>query len=255
MSGWRWCRWLQQHHIGRMGNESFTGTSMFTLTQSEPYCTWLQPLLSFGCIKPGKVVHCICPNFLCWQQLLTAHASPCRPTKHQPAPCSLKRYPSATYGEVVRQQAARASEAAAGGQQQQQLPPHKPKQGDQGRPGQLQQQPESAAALAAERWQAYALPDELQPGSAGQPVAVRCVGCGYGKQKRLLQLWVREQRGIPGVCVPEVMPEVPFITADCEVGKAGVDAGGSWGGGECWSGDAVIPIALLSLQGGSPNLI
>jgi len=123
---------------------------------------------------------------------------------------------SATYGEMVRQQLARSTSTPSSSGAQ-----HKARDKDQGvtttAAAQQQQQPSEATAA---RWQAYAaaLPDELQPGSAGRPVPMRCVGCGYGKQQRLLSLWLREQRLSKAAgAVPDPLPEVPFFSADCEV--------------------------------------
>jgi hypothetical protein len=74
----------------------------------------------------------------------------------------------------------------------------------------------AAAAQAQARAYMAALPDELQPGAAGEPVPTRVVGCGYGKDRRLHALWLRERRGGRGAAA--AMPEVPFMAADCEVG-------------------------------------
>jgi hypothetical protein len=133
------------------------------------------------------------------------------------------------------------------------------------------QQPAAAAAPGgrdqsrgggdeAARWRAYAsaLPDELQPGSAARPVPTRCVGCGYGKSRRLLSVWQREQRaGSSRSTLPEVLPEVPFLSSDCEVTVQQITQGdemivlGSWGLEELVSPQEA---ALLAHAFGGPKL-
>jgi hypothetical protein len=117
---------------------------------------------------------------------------------------------SATYSEMVRRQQAAARGAAPRGPDQ---------QPQQQRARREQGQDEAAA------WQAYALPDELQPGSAGRAVPTQVVGCGYGKSARLLAVWIKERRAARGPgAVPDALPQVPFLSSDCEV-RAGVKRG------------------------------
>ncbi|KAI8473736.1 MAG: hypothetical protein J3K34DRAFT_518672 [Monoraphidium minutum] len=142
------------------------------------------------------------------------------------APLAGREAHSSTYGDMVRRQA--AAPAGGGGQQAGGAPRERAARGlDQSLPymapgAQLaaphQQQMRGGVDGDAARWQACALPDELQPGSAGTAVPTHCVGCGYGKSAKLLAVWQRGRRDAQGARAgPDVLPRLPFFTAECEV--------------------------------------
>eukprot|EP00877_Chromochloris_zofingiensis_P013711 jgi/Chrzof1/8594/Cz03g16220.t1 len=78
----------------------------------------------------------------------------------------------------------------------------------------------SPSKASPPRWHPYMLPDEHVPSSS--KVYTKCIGLGYGKNKRLNDVWLSAKS--PDA-LQQPLPQLPFIHPDCEVTVTAVNVG------------------------------